>query len=72
MDVNRILNSRAGSHFSGGRQRARLDCQALDTFEWMPGYEPKFGMVAVDLKTRKRTIKPSAAILGVVAKRNSL
>jgi|GEM_PF-3856800 len=44
----------------------------MDNFEWMSGYEPKFGMVAVDLKTQKRTIKPSAAILGNIARRNSL
>jgi hypothetical protein len=29
-------------------------------------------MVAVDLKTQQRTIKPSAAILGNIARRNSL
>jgi beta-glucosidase len=44
----------------------------MDNFEWMSGYKPKFGMVAVDLKTQKRTIKPSAAILGNIARRNSL
>jgi beta-glucosidase len=44
----------------------------MDNFEWVSGYEPKFGMVAVDLKTQKRTIKPSAAILGNIARRNSL
>jgi len=44
----------------------------LDNFEWMSGYEPKFGMVAVDLATQKRTIKPSATILGNIARKNSL
>jgi len=44
----------------------------MDNFEWMSGYTPKFGMVAVDLKTQQRTIKPSAAILGNIARRNSL
>lgn len=44
----------------------------LDNFEWMNGFEPKFGIVAVDLATQKRTIKPSGAILGNIARRNSL
>ena len=44
----------------------------LDNFEWMLGYTPKFGLVAVDLETQKRTIKPSAKLLGDIARRNSL
>ena len=44
----------------------------IDNFEWMSGFAPKFGLVAVDLKTQKRTIKPSAAFLGNIARRNSL
>ncbi|MHB8504095.1 MAG: glycoside hydrolase family 1 protein [Candidatus Acidiferrales bacterium] len=44
----------------------------LDNFEWMSGFAPKFGLVAVDLATQKRTIKPSGAFLGNIARRNSL
>ncbi len=44
----------------------------LDNFEWMSGFEPKFGIVAVDRATQRRTIKPSAAVLGNIARTNSL
>ena len=44
----------------------------LDNFEWMSGFEPKFGIVAVDRATQRRTIKPSAALLGNIARTNSL
>ncbi len=40
----------------------------LDNFEWMSGYGPKFGLVAVDRTTFKRTPKPSARVLGGIAK----
>jgi len=44
----------------------------LDNFEWIFGYRPKYGLVAVDRKTFKRTPKPSASVLGAIARRNSL
>jgi len=44
----------------------------IDNFEWLQGYVPKFGLVAVDRTTFKRTPKPSAAHLGGIARRNSL
>jgi beta-glucosidase len=44
----------------------------LDNFEWEQGYKPKYGLVAVDRTTFKRTPKPSAAHLGEIARRNEL
>ncbi|TPN85894.1 glycoside hydrolase family 1 protein [Aquimarina algicola] len=32
----------------------------VDNFEWAEGYLPKFGIIALDRKTLKRTMKPSA------------
>lgn len=32
----------------------------LDNFEWAEGYEPRFGMIHVDYKNQKRTLKDSA------------
>lgn len=40
----------------------------LDNFEWASGFDKHFGLVAVDLKTFKRTPKPSAAHLGAIAR----
>ena len=45
---------------------------ALDNFEWVSGYGPKFGIIAVDRKTQQRTAKPSAQWLGAVARANRL
>jgi len=45
---------------------------AFDNFEWMLGYEPTFGLVAVDRETQKRKPKPSAWWLGDVARANGL
>lgn len=44
----------------------------LDNFEWSIGYWPKFGLASVDRKTFQRTLKPSALVLGTIAKRNSV
>jgi beta-glucosidase len=52
--------------------RGYITWSLLDNFEWMSGFEPKFGIVAVDPASQKRTIKPSATFLGNIARRNSL
>lgn len=44
----------------------------LDNFEWSLGYWPKFGLASVERTTFKRTLKPSARMLGDIARRNSL
>jgi beta-glucosidase len=44
----------------------------LDNFEWTSGYAKHFGLVAVDLQTFKRTVKPSALHLGKIAKANAI
>jgi beta-glucosidase len=52
--------------------RGYVTWSLLDNFEWMSGFEPKFGIVAVDRITQRRTIKPSATYLGNIARRNSM
>jgi beta-glucosidase len=44
----------------------------LDNFEWVLGYDPTFGLVAVDLDTFERRPKPSATWLGEIARHNRL
>jgi beta-glucosidase len=44
---------------------------ALDNFEWMLGYRPTFGLIAVDRTTQHRTVKPSGRYLGEIARRNA-
>ena len=43
----------------------------LDNFEWILGYVPTFGLVAVDRVTQARTVKPSARWLGAIARANA-
>jgi beta-glucosidase len=44
----------------------------LDNFEWTAGYSKHFGLVAVDLQSFRRTLKPSALHLGSIARANRL
>jgi len=44
----------------------------LDNFEWLFGYAPTFGLIAVDRATQRRTVKPSAEWLGRVARNNGV
>lgn len=44
----------------------------IDNFEWIFGYKPRFGLASVEPGTFVRTPKPSAAVLGGIARRNAL
>jgi len=50
--------------------RSYIHWSLLDNFEWLFGYRPKFGLIAVDRKTQQRTVKPSARYLGGIAQQN--
>lgn len=49
--------------------RGYIHWSLLDNWEWFFGYRPKFGLVAVDRATFKRTPKPSAHHLGRIARK---
>ncbi|MGY1829187.1 glycoside hydrolase family 1 protein [Geodermatophilus sp. SYSU D01180] len=66
------LTSLAAAIDGGADVRGYVHWSLLDNFEWMLGYRPTFGLVAVDRQTFARTPKPSLAWLGEVARRNGL
>lgn len=45
---------------------------AMDNFEWLFGYGPKFGLIAVDRVSQVRTVKLSAAVFSAIARANAL
>jgi beta-glucosidase len=57
---------------SGVPVKGYVHWSLIDNFEWSLGYWPTFGLVAVDRTTFRRTPKPSAGVLGAIARRNSL
>jgi len=50
--------------------RGYVHWSLLDNFEWVFGYRPKFGLVAVNRDTQERIVKPSARYLGDIARQN--
>ena len=66
----RALQSVAGCLRDGLDVRGYFAWSAFDNYEWMLGYRPTFGLIAVDRETQKRIVKPSARWLGAVARAN--
>ncbi len=70
--VRRALAGVASCLDSGIDVRGYFYWSLLDNFEWVLGYGPTFGMVAVDRSTFARRPKPSAAWFGDLARSNTL
>jgi beta-glucosidase len=52
--------------------RGYLHWSLLDNFEWDKGYWLRFGLIAVDRKTMKRTIRPSAYTYARICRTNQI
>ena len=70
--VERALQGVSNCLQDGLDVRGYIYWSAFDNFEWMLGYRPTFGLIAVDRETQTRTVKPSARWLGAVARANGL
>jgi beta-glucosidase len=68
--IDRALASLRDCLAEGIPVHSYLYWSLLDNFEWTSGFSKHFGLVAVDLKTFKRTPKPSARHLGAIARAN--
>ena len=68
--INRALAGVGKCLSDGIDVRGYFHWSLLDNFEWNSGYRPKFGLIAVDRQTFARTVKPSARLLGSIARRN--
>ncbi len=56
----------------GADVRGYLHWSLTDNFEWESGFWPRFGLIAVDYKTLKRTPRPSALIYRDICRKNGL
>ncbi len=56
----------------GAPVKGYLHWSLLDNFEWAEGYSQKFGLVQVDLKSQKRTIRDSAKYYASAIKSGSV
>ncbi len=69
--VERALKGVTRCIQSGIDVRGYFYWSGFDNFEWILGYGPKFGLIAVDRETQERKLKPSAEWLGGIARANS-
>ena len=69
--IDRALASLRSAIHDGVDVQGYIHWSLLDNFEWNRGYDAKFGLVAVDRATFRRTPKPSAAHLGRIARATS-
>jgi beta-glucosidase len=70
--LERALASLRDCMRDGIEVQGYLHWSLLDNFEWVHGFRPTFGLIAVDRPTQKRIPKPSATRLGAIAATGTL
>jgi len=66
--IERAVEAMRDTIAAGVDVRGFIYWSALDNFEWHHGYAQRFGLIAVDRATQRRTIKPSARRLAALAR----
>jgi beta-glucosidase len=57
---------------AGADVRGYFHWSSHDNFEWAHGYSMRFGLIAVDLASQERTVKPSGELFSLIAAANAL
>ncbi|MBS0385415.1 MAG: glycoside hydrolase family 1 protein [Proteobacteria bacterium] len=70
--INQALDGLRDCIVEGIPVRSYIYWSLLDNFEWTSGFSKHFGLVAVDLTTFRRTVKPSALHLSRIARANRI
>lgn len=70
--INGALDAVQSAIDDGANVLGYLHWSYIDNFEWTMGYRARFGLVAFDPITFERTVKPSAILLGKIARANEL
>lgn len=70
--IKELLRSIHAAMRAGVDVRGFMYWALLDNFEWDKGYWPKFGLVSVDRKTMRRTVRASAKVYADIIKSGGL
>jgi beta-glucosidase len=70
--IDAALDGVLGCIRDGINVRGFIYWSMLDNYEWLLGYRPTFGLIAVDRATQRRIVRPSAEHLGRIARANAI
>jgi beta-glucosidase len=70
--VRRALEGVQRTIADGLDVRGYVYWSAMDNYEWMMAYRPKFGLLSVDRDTQERHVKESGRYLGAIARANAM